>query len=302
MLARPLQLAWILALGAAGCNGGGTSQSSTAGAGGSVPEFDGGPHLTIETPAYSLTPGEDKRYFCYSTRVDQDAMVTGVDPVYGKATHHLGVFATTADEPDGVFDCPELLKDTWMPLYVGGIAGGSLALPTGTAYHFAKGAQILVQVHLVNVTTSPVSDRVFVFLPTTSDTTSKPAGAFFLSNQSFSIPAHAMSYDAAMDCMVGKDMDVFALLPHMHQLGRHITLSKATMPTYDVLFDSAWSFENEPTVPKSFMLASSDSLHLDCAFVNPGAMPVNYGQQYSDEMCTFFVYYTPFDMFTGCKK
>src|SRR5262249_28203095 len=93
--------------------------------------------FSIDTPPYTVHSAEGKRYYCYTTRLaaDQDRFITQIMPVYGRATHHLGVYYTLADEPDGVFDCPELVRRTWIPLYGGGVQSGTVKVPDGAAFH-----------------------------------------------------------------------------------------------------------------------------------------------------------------------
>src|SRR5207342_1099217 len=99
--------------------------------------------LRMELPTYELRPGEEKEYFCYTMTLpeDHETVITEVRPIYGKATHHLGVYQTLAPEPDGQFDCPELFKMTWLPIYGGGVESGRLTTPSNAGFRLPGGTQ-----------------------------------------------------------------------------------------------------------------------------------------------------------------
>jgi hypothetical protein len=264
------------------------------------PPPGGSSEIDVDTASYTVQAGEEKRYYCFTTRLpaDKDTYITQIEPVYGKATHHLGVYYTLTDEPDGVFDCPQLFTPTWIPLYGGGIQSGTLTLPQGAAFHLPKNQQILVQLHLLNAGQSPVTDKATIKISTTDDTNSVEAGVFGMLDTQVAIPPNAPG-DAAMDCPVKAPMNVFAVFGHMHQLGTHIELSQNGGP---MLFSENWNFNDQPTVAKTFSLNTGDSLHLHCQYQNTTGQMVSYGESSFNEMCAFIVYYTPSQGVTGCEK
>lgn len=258
------------------------------------------PQISFDTASYTVQPNEEKRYYCFTMRLpaDQDVFVTEITPKYGRATHHLGVYYTLADEPDGVFDCPELVKQTWIPLYGGGIESGTLAAPSGAAFHLKAGQQILVQLHLLNATPSPVTDKATITLKTTMDTTATPAGMFGMTNTQIMLPAQKQS-DVTMNCQVGEDMSVFAVFGHMHQLGTRIELSRTNG---SMLFGETWNFNDQPTIPQLFQLSKGDQLTLHCQYQNSTNAAVSYGESSDQEMCAFVLYYTPYQHLDGCQQ
>ena len=256
--------------------------------------------IRFDTASYTVQPSEEKRYYCFTTRLpaDQDVFVTAITPTYGKATHHLGVYYTLADEPDGVFDCPQLVKQTWIPLYGGGIESGTLAAPPGAAFHLKAGQQILVQLHLLNATTAVVTDKATITFDTTMNSDATPAGMFGMTDTQISLPPQAAS-DVSMNCQVGEDMSVFAVFGHMHQLGTRIELSRTNG---SMLFGESWDFNNQPTIPQLFQLSQGDQLTLHCHYQNTSDATVAYGESSNDEMCAFVLYYTPYQHLDGCQQ
>jgi hypothetical protein len=255
--------------------------------------------FSIDTPMYTVQSAEEKRYFCYTTHLstEKDLFITQIMPVYGRATHHLGVYYTLAAEPDGVFDCPELVRATWVPLYGGGVQSGTVQVPDGAAFHLAKGQQILVQLHLLNSSPSTVTDKATINFLTTDKPNPTPAGIFGMSDTQISIAANSPG-DAAMDCPVTHPLNVFAVFGHMHQLGTHIELTKGTGGPS--LFAENWDFNNQPTVPMTFSLVNGDSVHLHCQYDNTTGAAVGYGESSFNEMCAFVLYYTPYTGLDGC--
>lgn len=297
-----------------GCSGGGSETNSPLPDGGTPPDSgappDSGPppdasEIRFDTSTYTLKPGEEMRYLCFTTRLPGDAatIVNEIVPLYGKATHHLGIYYTLTAEPDGAFDCPELVRETWVPLYGGGAESGTLKAPEGAGFHLPKGQQILVQLHLLNAGSEPVSDKATIVFKTTDDKNATAAGMFGFDNRQIHIPAHTSDVVQTMSCPnVDVDMDVFAVFGHMHQLGKHIEVSRGAQPGDELLFEEGWNFDNQPTVPKSFHISKTDTVHVRCTYDNPSDADFAYGESTFDEMCSFVFYYTPYTSLNGCVQ
>jgi hypothetical protein len=261
--------------------------------------------VRFDTSTYTLKPGEERRYMCYTTRLPGDAatLVKQVAPIYGKATHHLGIYYTIAAEPDGEFECPELVRETWIPLYGGGVESGTLKAPDGAAFHLLPKQQILVQLHLLNAGAETIEDKATIVLETSTDTTLKKAGMFGFDDRDLNIPAHSKGVAQGMSCPnVGVDMDVFAVFGHMHQHGKTIQVTRGAAPGAEVLYQDGWNFDNQPTVPKSFHVSAKDTINIGCTYDNDGDADLHYGESTANEMCSFAFYYTPYEALDGCLK
>lgn len=261
--------------------------------------------IRFDTSSYTLKSGEERRYMCFTTRLESDAatLIRKITPIYGKATHHLGIYYTLAAEPDGVFECPELVRETWIPLYGGGVESGTVQAPEGAAFHLLPHQQILVQLHLLNAAADPIEDKATIVFETSKDKSLKKAGMFGFDNRAIKIPAHAKGVTQEMSCpSVGVDMDVFAVFGHMHQHGKRIQVTRGTAPGAEMLFEEAWDFDNQPTVAKSFHVDSKDTINVGCTYDNDGDTDLSYGESTASEMCSFAVYYTPYESLNGCLK
>lgn len=271
-----------------------------------IPAADAGTkaaEIRFDTSSYTLKPGEERRYMCFTTRLDSDVatIVKQISPIYGKATHHLGIYYTLSAEPDGAFDCPELVRANWIPLYGGGVESGTLKAPDGAAFHLLPHQQILVQLHLLNAGPDPVEDKATIVFETSKDTSLKKAGMFGFDNRNLDIPAHGKDVAQAMSCPnVGVDMDVFAVFGHMHQHGKSIHVTRGAAPGAEMLFQEGWNFDNQPTVPKSFHVSKTDTINIGCTYDNTGDTSLAYGESTANEMCSFVFYYTPYESLNGC--
>lgn len=257
----------------------------------------------FDTLSYTLQPGEEK-YFCYTMTLptDKDSVITEFAPQYGKAVHHFAFYYTLVQEKDGFSECPVLFKDTWVPLFEGGKDSGKLALPAGSAVRL-KGQQLLIQLHLVNATKAPITEKSGIFLKTVDPATkTTSAGLFGFDNRVIEIPPKSMGTEVSMTCAMDKDMDVFAIMGHMHTRGHNIQVSRGAKPGDEILYETKWNFDVQPTTPINFKVKKGDNVHLKCSWNNESDKTLKYGESTFDEMCAFVWYYTPYDKIDGCVK
>jgi hypothetical protein len=277
------------------------SCSSSSGGGSPQAQPDSGASptsITLASQPYTLQPGDEK-FFCYTMTLPDDAVVTGFTPTYGNATHHILFAQTLALEPDGFSECNVLFKTTWAPLYVGGKNTNPLQLPEGTGMKLTAGTQILLQLHLLNASSAPITDSTSVTMQLAADPSQPytPAGIYGLDDRTINIPPNATAYQTSMNCQSGKTMSVFALFGHMHKIGTHINV---TRNGGEVLFDSDWDFDVQPTTAKSLTINPSDQLTLTCTYANTTSTAVTYGESTFNEMCAFVFYYTSYEGLDGC--
>ncbi len=285
--------------------GGTAGSTSTAGGGSGGGGASAGETFEFDTDPYTLASGQERNYMCFTTRLPADAkmFVTEIEPIYGKAIHHLAISQTISDEPEGTFDCPELSKDSWLPVYLGGVDSTPLKMPAGSAAPLPKGAQILVQLHLLNATADSITDKAHIIFHTSKEKGLTGAGVFGIDNRDILIPAHGKDVIVEQSCpSIGRDMDVFAVFGHMHQLGTKIEVSRGATPGEDVLYTQDWVFQDQPTVATKFHIAKTDQINVRCWFDNPGDTDVVYGESSFTEMCAFILYHTPFGAVGGCVK
>jgi hypothetical protein len=268
------------------------SSSKAAGSGGQAAQ-------TLTSQPYTLQPGEEK-FYCYTTTLANDVVVTGFAPTYGKATHHILFARTLAAEPDGFSECDVLFKTTWAPMFVGGVDTTPLRFPPGVGVKLQAGTQLLLQLHLLNATAATITGQTGVTMQLAADPNAAlvPAGIWAIDDRRISLPPAAAGA-ASMHCTADKTLDVFALFGHMHRLGTHIQLLRNGG---DVLYDAPWTFDLQPITPATMTIQRGDDLALACTYFNSTPQTVTYGESTANEMCTLVFYYTPFDMLDGCVQ
>lgn len=254
--------------------------------------------LLFSSTDYTIQPGEEK-YMCWAGNLpaDREVNIRSIWGDYGEATHHVFFAWTLAPEPDGMTECPVLFKLTWIPIYLGGRNTSPLTVPEGAAIEMGTGKQLLLQLHMQNTTTKPIVNRVTMHMelgePGKAYT---PAGIFGIDNRVITLPPNTADVHTTMSCQPGKDMNVFAVLGHMHKLGKALDISQNGNGVYH----EDWNFNDQPITPFSLTVHSNDELGLDCTHSNPLNTTVGYGESSDTEMCATIFYYTPYDHLAGC--
>ncbi len=261
------------------------------------------PGLTLKSDEYTL-PANSEKYYCYTVNLDKDVAIDEVVVHNGSRTHHVAIFSTLAPEPAGFSECPSLIKQTWVPLYGGGQGTSGVKLPPGAAFKFPKDKQLLMQLHLVNASSSPVTERTTadLFYSPADPATLLPAGIFALGNMSFQLPVGATNYPVVSKCAAPKALDVFALFPHMHRLGKSISLEYGTAEASatKVYGVDSWSFGDQPMTLQNLKVNKGDFLRATCTYDNTDGTMVTYGESTFNEMCFMVLFYTPFDNLGAC--
>jgi hypothetical protein len=255
--------------------------------------------VTLTSDAYTLKPGEEE-FYCYAMTLKSDIVITGFTPTYGQATHHILFAQTLAEEPDGFSNCHVLIKTSWAPLFVGGKETTPLKLPEGVGMKLTAGTQILLQLHLLNSSAKPITDKTAVTMAGAPDPNAPftPAGIFGLDDEKISIPAGAAGFQQSMQCTPGKKLNVFAYLGHMHRIGTHMNLQQ----NGQTVIDEGWNFDAQPTTPKTMVINPTDQLKLTCTYTNTSDQAVVWGESTLNEMCAMVFYYTNFEGLDGCQQ
>jgi hypothetical protein len=87
---------------------------------------------------------------------------------------------------------------------------------------------------------------------------------------------------------------LFALMPHMHQLGVHMTISV----NGDTLLDGPYTFDDQLwSLIDPIALDAGDQVVVDCSYNNTTNSQVNYGDSSTQEMCFAGMFVYPADVF-----
>lgn len=259
------------------------------------------PGIRLESLEYTLAPGEE-RYFCYAMTLplDEETVITAYRPEYGEGTHHI-FFGYTL-EPEAPFsECAVLARDTWVPLFLGGVRSTDLEIPDGAGVRLVPGTQIFMQLHLQNPTSATIHGRTAMRLETADpEEALVPAGVFGFDDRTVALPPRSTGVETNVGCAPGLRMEVFGVLGHMHQYGTLLEIFGGPPGAERLLHSQAWDFNDQPTTSVSFIVEATDSLRLRCVHDNPGDTEILYGESSADEMCAAILYYTPFASIEAC--
>jgi hypothetical protein len=270
--------------------------------------------VTLE-PAEDFTPpsgtgGDVYRCFHVGTLQDiQDVTAFEVVPGVPAEVHHAILFAGDADEavardaqtPGLGWECfggPDLPSDG---MFVGAFAPGTppTEYPSGTGVRVGTAGfnGLVLQVHynLANVGGVGRPDRTKVKLRYAEGQVKRPAYLVPVTKHNFKIPPGARNYSAMSedDNPLGLPLYVWGVFPHLHQMGKSISVYDGTdsqclveIPKWDFHWQQGYMFK------QPLQVSATDKVRLRCTWDNPTDREVTWGENTNDEMCLAFLYLT----------
>jgi hypothetical protein len=259
--------------------------------------------LTLIESDYSLTAGQEE-YLCVRKTIATDLYITSITPVNGQATHHevLGI-DTSKKAADGVQPCGTNIEFdviSWKLLFASGVNSPTLTIPDGAALHIPAGSQIVMQMHLLNASKSPVMSHASISVlplapggPTPVEAQMILAGPLSDPRVTPAIPV-GPNQIVTGSCTLSADTKYFAVFPHMHQIGTHIKVDAVVGGATTTLWDKDYSFNNQDFGEFTpIAMAKGDKINVTCTYDNETGMPVKFGQSSLDEMCYAISYVYP---------
>lgn len=298
---KQLALLFVLAL-VVGC---GSTDAST-GAAASGASSSSGSMLdpnTVEITGDFTIPANSEKYVCYTSDAADELAIDRVQYQQTQGVHHVLLVTPIAREQDGQFECDVLIKQTWVPVFANGTGTNDLKTPDGSAFKIKKGAQILLQLHLLNASAQEIKGTARVDLHKSSQTGLVSAGIYAFGTQVIDLPANKAT-TITNDCAMDKDVKMFAGFPHMHQLGKKMAFfagKDAASMTKQFSIDS-WSFGEQAIYPMPLSLHKGDATRLECTYDNTTSKDVTFGEHTANEMCYFITFIAPYDALDGCVR
>ncbi|MHC5114853.1 MAG: tetratricopeptide repeat protein [Planctomycetota bacterium] len=281
----------------------------------------GPPDLVIEMPEEFTVPagGEDiYRNFVIESPVEATRYVRAIEfrPGNARVVHHAFVLTDTTDgsrrqdetDPEPGFDgihppesamAPGGFFLSWTPGRV-----PDEGLP-GMSWRLEKGTDVVIQLHLQpSGKPEPVRSSVGLYFDDGPPTRIPYTVGLF--DKDLDIPAGEANYVTEVDYVLPADVDVLAVLPHAHFLGKEMTgyalLPDGTrrdllhIPQWDFNWQESYRYENPVFLPRGTKVAIRYVYDNSSANVwNPHRPPqrVTYGLQSADEMCEFWLQVLP---------
>ncbi|MFK7929930.1 MAG: hypothetical protein AB8H79_17185 [Myxococcota bacterium] len=225
----------------------------------------------------SPTTLDDYRNFEFTNNVDSDVFIQRIEGVIdeGRVVHHI----TLQDGGDYLY--------AWAP------GGDAVQFPDG-GLRLRPSDQLTLQVHYNNgAGIEGVTDSSGVRL-----WVSEPQGTEWglLSPNTFAIAVPPQSTASAVHrCVATEDFEVFAVMPHMHEIGDSFShvITRAGGTEESLIDLTGWSFEAQYFYEAPVVIRKGDTLTMTCTYDNPNDFAINGGLGTSDEMCFDFIYAKP---------
>ena len=253
--------------------------------------------FTIQTPSFTLQPGEEK-FFCFYTTLPTTE-VRGIHAMASHMTpgsHHMIVFKTeTQQQPDGTFvECQNFgMRGQDLPvwLYASQEPEQEMTLPEDIAIPLIAQQPVLVNMHYINQTEAPITADVHVDLTAFPTTTHyHEAHAYVTFNDQIDI-APGASGTVSGTCDVDPDVKFVALTTHSH---RYTTSAEVLDGAASVLETLDWEHATVNRYTDPYLQFSSGKLTYRCSYHNTTDQPLTTGESaLTNEMCMAVGLYFP---------
>ena len=234
---------------------------------------------------WELPPGVEK-YLCVRTTATEDVYMNTLHTALSAGTHHMALMVDPrAVKPDGTIECN--LFEVGERLIVGGGPGTQdLVLPAGVGVKFARGNQLLLQLHLYNVTDRALPGRSAV-QAALIDRAQVQVEAEGLAAQLVLLDIPPGRTVVSGVCTFDRAQSLAAITPHMHKAGRRV---KAVLHSAKhgemVLREGDFDFmEQRHYLFGPVEVAAGDYLTYECTFENTEQRTLHFGESTNDEMC-----------------
>jgi hypothetical protein len=245
--------------------------------------------------AWELPPGEEG-YRCVRLTATEDLYVKEFQPIAPLGTHHTLLSVNPMPTaPDGVSTCSA--GDNGHTTLLGSGVGENYSagpLPDGVAYKVAKGSQLNLNLHLFNVGSAVLKGTSGTRVrTTTADKVTQFAETILAGPLMLSIPMGKST--STGKCTLKTDTTVFAVAPHMHQLGVHLkAVANRAGGEPVMLYDGPYDFnEQRQFTANQLGLKAGDTVSVECTYQNDTQRTVSFGESSLDEMCFIGLYRYP---------
>ncbi len=234
------------------------------------------------TKSWTLPPGGEHTADLKLIDLDKDIYVGGIRPIAPPGTHHTllsrGAASTIAENI----------------IYASGVGTEEVLFPPGTGLKLPAGTLIGIQLHTFNTSDESMSGTSGVEIYNVApDEFVDEVDVVLAGTKSFALPANETTTVAAT-CTVTERQTVFALFPHMHQLGTHLktTLTVGGVPR--VIHDGPYAFDHQPFLSiDPVVLEPGDTITTECTWHNSTTATVTFGESSDTEMCFSIMYRYP---------
>ena len=257
--------------------------------------------LQLQQTYPALPPGKEVHYCQYFVLPDRAIDVQRVEHSYTPGGHHVILYPTDLHPADvagrqGVFDCEEVPDRGDVGFgYVGAGTEGSVEYPPGVAIHYEERAVVLLESHMLNLTTEPLDVDYRVNLWFATETVHDHVGTIFFYDNHIRVPARDRA-SVSMSCAVPQDVKVLALVPHMHVRGTFLSAALRAPGGEEshLLSQTDWSALEPHRYDPPLSVSAGARFEFTCDYENPDPFDIVEGSSKTDnEMCLLIGSYYP---------
>ena len=293
--------------GDAGASGAGSSSGAggTAGSGGAGSRPSPQEGFSVKWGPYEVPPSFEGTQCVMKRLGNTDPIsVREIHNTLGATSHHFIVYKVDdtieRSEPYPCNPFTDTLNDP--PLIITQRADDRLTLPEGVAYTIEPNQMLRLELHYINVNTSPqIAEATSTFVPMPADEVEHEADIMFLGDTDIYVPEMSEATLGPSFIQVPSrfdDVKYFAITGHQHQWGTNVYVevtegAGATgTPVYDLPF-FVWDEPETVTYDPPFTVPANGGFRLTCEWKNLSDDPVFFGTSVDDEMCFIWAYYFP---------
>jgi hypothetical protein len=238
--------------------------------------------------AHWILSANSEQYRCARLTITQDVAVHTFRAVSPLGTHHTLLTVTRQPtEPDGLTVCNAGTNAPGM-LTGSGVGTNDYTLPDGVAVKLHKGEQLLINLHLFNVSDHEIEGTSGTLVKTmTDDQIMHEAEAILAGPTSISVPPHSMNVVQSGPCTMTADATLIALGAHAHMHANHIKVTVHSSIAGDVVIhDRDYSFDNQLIyLIDPIQVKQGDKIETACTYDNTGDKEISFGDSSLAEMC-----------------
>ncbi|MBL8740736.1 MAG: hypothetical protein JNK04_06575, partial [Myxococcales bacterium] len=252
------------ASGGSASGGGSEGGGETGGSGPTAGSSEGGSGeggganaqwTTLVTGDWSLDAGGEITSDLHSVVLDHDVFVGAIRPISPQGTHHT-VLAI------GDFSAGNIL-------YASGVDTNALEFPPGVGLRLRAGDNIVLQLHVFNPSQEPLSGTSGIeIVEIAPEDVVNEADIYLPGPLNLNIPPNQTSTKTGT-CVIDNEQTVFAVFPHMHQLGAHFKTTLNVGGVDTVIHDDDYDFYHQAFIPfEPTTLSPGDSIKTECTWNN----------------------------------
>ncbi len=250
------------------------------------PTYDPAQWFTWNVGEYELPAGEE-RFLCFTLTLDEDLATDTIVIESRPTVHHAVMSRTMSPDPEEPYECDVLFQTNWIPLFVSGTGEAKLQTPEGSGHVLPKGTQLTVQLHLLNASPVDVTDSVpFHMRRLDGIANVDPVEVVVFGSMAVDLQPKSPG-QVVGDCGSDSDMKIFAAFPHMHLLGRSMTVEvENDAGALEKIFErDPYDFDDQYFEPVELDLKQGDRVKVTCNYQNDLDQVVDFGESTTSEMC-----------------